>query len=71
MKEEQLEEICGHCVSYDLWCGICLNPQSKLFDTEAEEIFDYPCCKLFEIEESYKKQDIQGELSYDTKGESL
>ena len=54
MKNKQTEkDICGHCISYDMWCGICLNPESESFQNERELIGeDEPCC-LFKLEESF------------------
>lgn len=44
---------CYQCVSYDLWCGICLNPESESFKNDLELIGeDEPCC-YFNLEESF------------------
>ena len=47
------KEICGHCVSYDMWCGVCLNPESEAFVSGKEYIYEDEACGLFCLEESY------------------
>lgn len=43
---EAQKERCGHCVSWDLFCGVCLNPDAKRF-YEDEIPFDTPACVQF------------------------
>lgn len=52
------DNICGHCVSYDMWCGICLNPCSKSFEYNLEYIFNNAACELFTQEECFKSENI-------------
>lgn len=44
---------CGHCVSYDLWCGVCLNPESESFKADKELISEDAACGLFNEEMSF------------------
>lgn len=44
------KEKCGHCVNYDMWCGICLNPQSERFKNEEDYIFDKDACEHYEFD---------------------
>ena len=53
-KNKQTEkEICCHCISYDMWCGICLNPESESFKNEEDLIGENPSCEHFKLEESF------------------
>lgn len=45
---------CVQCVSYDMWCGICLNPASESFKSDEENIAENEACELFNMEESFK-----------------
>lgn len=40
---------CFYCTSYDMWCGICLNPDSQSFKDSREAIADDEACEHYEF----------------------